>query len=336
MKSFFARTVEATGGVLVEKDFGFVKYIPNKKAGEGRPGDVPDRQSARRPRPRASRPPPRRSATSSGSTRPRRRRRRRRRRSACEPSSSTWPSRAEDRGFFARNIVNRLWYRHMGLGLVMPLDQMHRENPPTHPELLDWLATDLAEHGYDLRRLVRGMVLSQTLRPQQPPAGEGRAGREAVRRRPGSAADAGADGGVAEGRVDRSRDLPKDDRIEAVAQRPAASRASSRRSVDNFQVGVAEAMLFANNEKLREGAVRPAPNSLAARLAKEPTSAKRAELAVRSVLARPATAGGDRGDRQLSAIAGRIGRRRRIGRWCGHCWRRRSSGSIIEVKPMAT
>ena len=63
--------------------------------------------------------------------------------------------------FFARSIVNQLWARFLGYGLVMPLDQMHSENPPSHPELLDWLARDLVEHSYDLKRLVRGLVLSQ-------------------------------------------------------------------------------------------------------------------------------------------------------------------------------
>ena len=64
--------------------------------------------------------------------------------------------------FFARAIVNRLWYQFYGHGLVMPLDQMHSENPASHPELLDWLARDLVAHKYDLQRLVRGMVLSKT------------------------------------------------------------------------------------------------------------------------------------------------------------------------------
>src|SRR5581483_5434142 len=66
-----------------------------------------------------------------------------------------------ERAFFARALVNRVWHRLFGQGLVMPLDQMHSANPPSHPELLDWLARDFAEHGYDLRRLLRGLVLSQ-------------------------------------------------------------------------------------------------------------------------------------------------------------------------------
>jgi uncharacterized protein DUF1553 len=43
---------------------------------------------------------------------------------------------------FARAIVNRLWYRFYGHGLVMRLDQMHAKNEPSHPELLDWLSRD--------------------------------------------------------------------------------------------------------------------------------------------------------------------------------------------------
>ena len=62
--------------------------------------------------------------------------------------------------FFARNIVNRLWARLLGTGLVDPLDQMHSGNPPSHPELLDWLAKDLVNHDYDLRRLIQGIALS--------------------------------------------------------------------------------------------------------------------------------------------------------------------------------
>ncbi len=69
---------------------------------------------------------------------------------------------SEDNRYFARNIVNRLWARMLGRGLVDPLDQMHSANVPSHPELLDWLTRDLVAHGYDLKRLLRGIALSQT------------------------------------------------------------------------------------------------------------------------------------------------------------------------------
>ena len=67
----------------------------------------------------------------------------------------------ENEMYFARSLVNRIWNRFFGRGLVMPLDQMHGQNPPSHPELLQWLAQDLIDHDYDLRRLIRGIAMSQ-------------------------------------------------------------------------------------------------------------------------------------------------------------------------------
>jgi hypothetical protein len=63
---------------------------------------------------------------------------------------------------FRLNIANRLWALVMGRGLVEPLDMFHSENPPSHPQLLDLLADDLAEHGYDMRRTLREIVRSET------------------------------------------------------------------------------------------------------------------------------------------------------------------------------
>lgn len=68
----------------------------------------------------------------------------------------------EGASFFAKNIVNRIWNRMFGRGIVDPPDQIHSGNPASHPELLDWLARDLRTHGYDLKRLIRGIALSQT------------------------------------------------------------------------------------------------------------------------------------------------------------------------------
>jgi hypothetical protein len=61
----------------------------------------------------------------------------------------------------ARAFVNRMWAVLMGRGLVHPVDEMNARNVPSHPELLDWLATDFAATGHDPRRLVRGLVLSR-------------------------------------------------------------------------------------------------------------------------------------------------------------------------------
>lgn len=69
--------------------------------------------------------------------------------------------RAETQGF-SRNIVNRLWAMLMGRGLVHPLDLHHAANPPSHPELLEGLELWFVEHKYDLKALLREMMLSQT------------------------------------------------------------------------------------------------------------------------------------------------------------------------------
>ena len=60
-------------------------------------------------------------------------------------------------GRLTRTIVNRLWARLMGRGLVEPVDEM--DNPPWNADLLDWLATDLSGHGYDLKRTI-GLILT--------------------------------------------------------------------------------------------------------------------------------------------------------------------------------
>jgi len=62
---------------------------------------------------------------------------------------------ARDNHHFARAIVNRLWKAMMGRGLVEPVDDLRSTNPATHPELLDRLARDFVEHGFDLRHTLR-------------------------------------------------------------------------------------------------------------------------------------------------------------------------------------
>jgi hypothetical protein len=65
----------------------------------------------------------------------------------------------------ARVIVNRLWQHHFGRGLAAtPNDFGKRGAAPTHPELLDWLASELVEKGWSLKHIHRLMVLSNTYR----------------------------------------------------------------------------------------------------------------------------------------------------------------------------
>ncbi|MFO0800166.1 MAG: DUF1549 and DUF1553 domain-containing protein [Gemmataceae bacterium] len=65
----------------------------------------------------------------------------------------------------ARVVVNRLWHWHFGTGLVdTPSDFGKNGGRPSHPELLDWLATELVEHGWSLKHIHRLIVNSDTYR----------------------------------------------------------------------------------------------------------------------------------------------------------------------------
>ena len=65
----------------------------------------------------------------------------------------------------ARVFVNRLWYLFFGVGLSTSLDDFGAQGePPVHPELLDWLAVEFAESGWDVKHIVRLMVTSNTYR----------------------------------------------------------------------------------------------------------------------------------------------------------------------------
>ena len=62
-------------------------------------------------------------------------------------------------GRMARTMVNRLWAIFFGHGLIEPVDEM--DNPSWNQDLLDWLAVDFAEHGYDLKHTMNLLLTSQ-------------------------------------------------------------------------------------------------------------------------------------------------------------------------------
>jgi len=99
------------------------------------------------------------------------------------PSSSSLPDRraaaAEiftDRrmGRMPRTFVNRVWTRLFGRGLVANPDEM--DGMPWSADVLDWLASDFVDHGYDIKRLITTILTSRAYsmpavaRPGEPPA----------------------------------------------------------------------------------------------------------------------------------------------------------------------
>ena len=65
----------------------------------------------------------------------------------------------------SRVAINRLWQMLFGEGLVGTPEDFGRQGArPTHPELLDWMAVDFVQHGWDVKRMVKQIVMSSTYR----------------------------------------------------------------------------------------------------------------------------------------------------------------------------
>ncbi len=72
---------------------------------------------------------------------------------------------SSDHPMVPRVLVNRIWQRTFGRGLVRTPEEFGLQGgQPTHPELLDWIAVDLHESGWNLKQLLREMVTSRTFR----------------------------------------------------------------------------------------------------------------------------------------------------------------------------
>ena len=75
-----------------------------------------------------------------------------------------WLTRPEN-PLTARVFVNRVWQFHFGEGIVRSVDDFGSQGmPPTHPELLDWLAVRFVEHGWDIKWLTKEIMMSAVYR----------------------------------------------------------------------------------------------------------------------------------------------------------------------------
>lgn len=290
-KSFFARTFEK-GGLIAEYEAGRVKYVPNKGKEKVAPVMFLTGKTIAAPNLREP------TAQEKKQAQDRINRAKKAKKTPELPPVSLRAKLVEtalepgQREFFARSAVNRAWARLFGRGFVAPLDQMHSENPPSHPALLAWLARDFAGHGYDLRRLTRGLVLSNAyarasrwdgsetppeklfavaqVRPLTPT-------QMAAALKIASADPQGLP-------TDRSQ-LEK--RLDALEKSAAGLVKYFPQPGEHFQVGASEALLFANNEALQRDLFEGS-GTLVSRLKQIADPTQRAELAVRTVLCRPA------------------------------------------------
>jgi hypothetical protein len=197
--------------------------------------------------------------------------------------------------YFARAIVNHLWNRFFGRGLVMPVDQLHSENAGSHPDLLAWLARDIQSHGYDLKRLIRGIVLSQAYaRSSRWESAEARPADELFAVaivRPLSPAQYGAALRLATMNPDElPLTLSPDDLDRRMQQIEGAGRGLTEKLElpgAEFQVSVDEALHFSNSDRVAKELLRNGKDTLLDKLQGTTDPQQRADLAIRAITGRP-------------------------------------------------
>ncbi len=88
-------------------------------------------------------------------------------------SLSDWLTQKENL-LFAETVVNRYWGYMMGRGIVHPIDDMRVTNPPSNPELLEALSRDFIAQGFNLKRLIKTICLSQVYQLSSSPLPQNR------------------------------------------------------------------------------------------------------------------------------------------------------------------
>lgn len=194
----------------------------------------------------------------------------------------------------AQAIVNRIWAMYLGRGLVHPLDQIHSANPASHPELLDWLTRDLINHKFDLRRLVRGVVLSQayarssewsgSTEPPEPDLFAVAVVRPLSPRQYSlSLRMASASPGTYKPEAAGEEWQKRRDELERNSEGFANQ---FELPGENFQVGVDEALLFSNSSQFTDDYLRDSPDRLLGAIKSQPDKASQIMTAYWATLTR--------------------------------------------------
>jgi hypothetical protein len=200
----------------------------------------------------------------------------------------------EEKAFFSKAIANRLWAHLLGRGLVQPLDQMHSANPPSVPGVLEWLADDLASHGYDLDRLVAGIVSSRVYQLSSAKPGTGDAPPEAhfaqALLKPLTPAQFALSLLIAAG--DGSFEAAKTADARAKKYRELEGQAAGLAKpgmldgrAEKYQASTGEALFLSNSAGVQK-LVAPSGKNLVARLVAMPDNAAMIDTAVWTVLGR--------------------------------------------------
>ena len=69
---------------------------------------------------------------------------------------------SRDNAYFAKSYVNRLWGYLFGVGIMEPIDDLRAGNPPTNPQLLEYLTQEFLASNFDVRHMVRLICKSRT------------------------------------------------------------------------------------------------------------------------------------------------------------------------------
>lgn len=211
----------------------------------------------------------------------------------AEPQFSRRQALAEavtrDNPLLARAAVNRVWAMFLGRGLVHPVDLMDSQHAPSHPELLDWLAQDFEHSGYDVRRLIRNLVLSQAYQLDSRPAPGKAPADEAFARaieKPLSAEQLARSLILAAGPWKADAKLPAAAGfIDAVTLQRALVRDFPNLFAPEYNATLQQA-LFLSNSPVLESLLQPRLGNLAERLAGLADDPTRVKTAFQAVLGR--------------------------------------------------